>query len=287
MRLAIAQFAPTPGDVHSNLRRSRELVAEAVTARAEFVVFPELSLHGYLAEDVTISATDQRLTAISAGAAHVAVLLGFAESAGVSRYNSAALVADGELRHVHRKLILPSYGPFAEHKRFSPGDALRAFDTPPCRTAVLLCEDVVQPALATIAAHDGAEVLLIPANSAYSLLSEVNHHEHWRAVTSFYARLTQSVVVFANRVGTEGNFRFWGGSHVLGPAGEILAEARRDDEELLLVDIDLAAVERQRDAVPLLRNARLDIVIQELTRLSHRPCPDPPLDAQFRPSPPP
>ncbi len=236
------------------------------------MVFPELSLSGYLIGDLhelpALPANDQRLRTATATAGRAAVVVGFPETDGRHVFNSAALGADGELHHVHRKLILPTYGPFSEREHFAPGDALRAFDTPLGRAAVLLCEDVVQPAFATITAQDGAELLLIPANSAHSLLPTVSNRQHWHTVTRFYARLTQSFVVFANRVGREGPFHFWGGSHVLDPAGRLLAQAPDDEEALLIVDLDLDDVARQRRTLPLLENARLDVVRDELQRVS-------------------
>lgn len=276
MKLAIAQVAPTLGDLQGNLDQTRRVVEQATKAGAELVVFPELNLSGYLVGDTdelpALSATDQRLRTATATAGRGAVLVGFPETDGDHLFNSAALFAGGRLQHVHRKLILPTYGPFTERKHFAPGDALRAFDTPLGRAVILLCEDVVQPAFATIAAHDGAKLLLMPANSAHSLLPEVNNRAHWRAVTSFYARLTQSFVVFVNRVGHEGPFRFEGGSHVLQPTGQLLAEAPYDDEALLVVEFDLDDVARHRRTVPLLSDPRLDVVRDELQRIAHAPA---------------
>jgi len=102
--------------------------------------------------------------------------------------------------------------------------------------------------------------LLIPANNAHSLRPEISNREHWHAVTRFYARLTQTFVVFANRAGEEAPFQFWGGSHVLDPQGQLLAQAPQDEEALLLVELDHHEVARQRQRLPLLQNARLDVV---------------------------
>ena len=209
MKLAVAQVAPVLGELQANLDRSRELIAQAVAKGAELIVFPELNLSGYLTRNqLALTANDPRLR--------------------------AAIDAAGEPRHVQRKLILPSYPPFTEGQNFHPGNALRAVDTPLGRAAILLCEDAVQPGLATVAVHDGAELLLLPANSAHSRLPEVSNREHWHAITSCYSRLTQSFVIFANRVGQEGPFRFWGGSHVVDPRGRIVAQAAQDEKRSCL-----------------------------------------------------
>jgi predicted amidohydrolase len=73
--------------------------------------------------------------------------------------------------------------------------------------------------------------------------------------------------VFVNRVGTEGDLRFWGGSHVVDPWGELVAEAPEGEEHLLTVDIDLADVRRRRRAIPLVKEARLALIHREVTRL--------------------
>jgi predicted amidohydrolase len=77
----------------------------------------------------------------------------------------------------------------------------------------------------------------------------------------------QLFVVFVNRVGTEEGVTFWGGSHVVDPWGEIVAEAPEDVEHLLTVDIDLAAVRRRRREIPLLKEARLGLIHAEVERL--------------------
>lgn len=276
MKLAVAQVAPVLGELQANLDRSRELIAQAVAEGAELIVFPELNLSGYLTRNqLALTANDPRLRAAIDAAGDAAVLLGFPEADNGATYNSAALFIAGEPRHVHRKLILPSYHPFTEGQNFHPGNALRAVDTPLGRAAILLCEDAVQPALATVAVHDGAELLLLPANSAHSLLPEVSNREHWHAITSCYSRLTQSFVIFANRVGQEGPFRFWGGSHVVDPRGRIVAQAAQDEEALLLVELNRHEVPLQRSRLPFLQNARLDVVQQELHRLLPEPSSTP------------
>ncbi len=111
------------------------------------------------------------------------------------------------------------------------------------------------------------------ARASHSLRPEISNREHWHAITSFYARLTQTFVVFANRAGEEAPFRFWGGSHVRDPQGQLLAQASQDEEALLLVELDHHEVARQRQRLPFLQNARLDVVQQELRRISPESSP--------------
>ena len=109
-------------------------MARARDAGADLVVFPELSLTGYalghVDEDVSRAAGDAELTGPRREADGMACVIGFAEAGRVHTYNSAAYLEGGRVRHVHRKLYLPTYDIWEERKHFTPGHALRAFDTP-------------------------------------------------------------------------------------------------------------------------------------------------------------
>lgn len=274
MRISLAQVDAALGDVDANVARAECAVADAVAAGSELVVFPELHLTGYsiggLPEDVSMRADDPRLRRLAERAGGAAVLAGFVEDGpGIHTYNSAGYFGGGELVHLHRKLYLPTYMSFEERKHFTPGPSMRAFPgAGGTRMAVLLCNDAWQPQLAFLATQDGARVLLMPAASAQSQFPDhYDSRTYWRDITRFYARMFQLFVVFVNRVGTEGDLRFWGGSHVVDPWGELVAEAPEGEEHLLTVDIDLAAVRRRRRAIPLVKEARLGLIHREVARL--------------------
>jgi predicted amidohydrolase len=237
-------------------------------------VFPELHLTGYsigqVDEDLSMRADDERLAHLTVRAGNAGVVAGFVEDGpGVHTYNSAAYLQKGHPAHVHRKLYLPTYTTFEERKYFTPGPSLRAFPvTDNTRMAVLLCNDAWQPQLAFLATQDGARVLLIPAASAQSHFPDkYDSRTYWRDITRFYGRMFQLFVVFVNRVGSEGELHFWGGSHVVDPWGEIIAEAPPNAEHLLTVDIDLKDVRRRRRDIPLVKEARLGLINREVERL--------------------
>jgi predicted amidohydrolase len=257
MRVALAQLESRLGEVGANERRAREVLAEARAGGADLVVFPELFLTGYAVGRVTAdtAVTEERVAALSD---RPAAVVGFHEPG----HNSAAWVEGGAVRHVHRKLYLVDYAPFHEDELYSPGLELRAFDTPAGRMAVLICNDAWQPFLPALAAHDGAELLLIPAASSTAVPEA---RAYWRDLTRLYARLLQCYVVFANQAGTNGGFTFWGGSHMVDPRGEIVAEAG-PDETMLVADVDLAQVAARRAELPLLRSLRPELLVSELAR---------------------
>ena len=275
MRITLAQVSSVLGDVEANLVRAAEIVGEAGQDSSDLVVFPELSLTGYalgqVDEDVSMSADDPRLTALSALVPQTDVLIGLYEDGrGVHNYNAAAYLSGGGLVHTHRKLYLPTYDVFEERKHFSPGQTMRAFDTRHGRMATLICNDAWQPHLAFLAVQDGALVLLVPTNSASSQRPDLYHSgTYWRDITVFYARMYQCYVVFCNRVGDEGdNLHFWGGSHIVDPWGTVLCELPFDEEAVATFEIDLALVRARRRALPLVREARLDLIAREARRIA-------------------
>jgi predicted amidohydrolase len=275
MRITLAQAESVLGDVDANLMRATEIMALAASEHSDLVVFPELFLTGYalgrVDEDLTMSADDPRLKALSAVVPQTDVLIGLYEDGlGVHNYNSAAYYEAGSLVHTHRKLYLPTYDVFEERKHFSPGQSMRAYDTRHGRMATLICNDAWQPQLAFLAVQDGARVLLMPTNSAQSRFPErYDSRTYWRDISVFYARMFECYVVFVNRVGEEGeHLRFWGGSHVVDPWGEIVCELPENQEAFVTAEINLANVRKRRREVPLVREARLGLLAREATRLA-------------------
>jgi predicted amidohydrolase len=264
VRLALAQLDARLGDVPANERRVRETVADAKTAGADLVVFPELFLSGYALREVdgdTTRTPEQVASLVESPAA----IVGFHEP-GHDRlgHNSAAYVEAGAVRHVQRKLYLVDYPPFDEDELYSPGAELRAFDTPSGPMAVLICNDAWQPVLPFLAVHDGAQVLLMPSCSSTSVPEA---ESIWHELTRLYARVLECFVVFVNRVGSEAAFTYWGGSHAVDPRGEVLAQAPRLEEALLVVDLDLDGVAERRRELPL-GPPRFDFLLSELSRLT-------------------
>jgi predicted amidohydrolase len=273
LRVAIAQVDCALGDVEDNVRRTGAALEQARAERADLVVFPELNLTGYslgqVADDISLAAVDEELAALLEGDGRMSAVVGFAEAGRLHTYNSAAYVEGGTTRHLHRKLYLPTYGAFEERKHFSPGQAMRAFDTPFGRMAILVCNDMWQPMLPFLAVQDGAQILLVPANSSRQRFPGVaDMPQEWRDINRFHARMLESYVVFVNRVGTEGELTFWGGSQVVDPYGTTVYEAPFDAPSLAVVEIDLGLVRRRRREMPLVREARLALLSREIDRLS-------------------
>ncbi|MBI3750966.1 MAG: carbon-nitrogen hydrolase [Chloroflexi bacterium] len=278
LRIALAQLAPRLGALDDNLRRHHELLAAARDRAAGLVVFPELGLTGYLLQDlaseVAMRLDDPRLAALAGATRDLSAVVSFVEESADHRlFIAAALLEDGEIRHVHRKLFLPTYGLFDERRFFAAGDVLRAV---PSRLGVgvglAICEDFWHLGVPQLLALDGAQLLINPSSSPGRDLAATNEvglgtATSWRILMRTYAQLTGSFVVFCNRVGVDESISFWGGSEVIGPSGEPLFSAPLFDEDLYIVDVELADVRRERIALPLLRDERLELQARELARI--------------------
>jgi predicted amidohydrolase len=269
VRIALAQLDVRPGDAEANAERAREAIAEASVGGAELVVFPELFLTGFLSGqgEQDDAYTSVEVAALVGAADGPALLVGFHEREGSRSYNSAVYLDGDAIVHVQRKLYLVDYPPFDEDDVFAAGDELLLVDGNPARLSVLICNDAWQPFLPFIAVRDGARVLLMPSASSTAVPEA---EPYWRDLTRFYAQMLESYVVYVNRVGREGAFTFWGGSHVVGPEGELVVEAPRLEEALVFADLDLERVDERRRALPLLQEPRLDLLRAELDRLARK-----------------
>jgi predicted amidohydrolase len=278
IRIALAQIAPTLGRLDLNLARHHELIEQARADRADLVVFPELGLTGYqlqdLASEVALRLDDSRLADLADATHDLSAVVSFVEESADHRlFIAAALLEDGEIRHVHRKVYLPTYGLFDERRFFAAGDMLRAV---PSRlglgVGIAVCEDFWHLSVAELLALDGAQLLINVSSSPGRDLASTNEvglgtAASWRQLMRTYAQLTTSFAVFCNRVGVDESISFWGGSEVIGPTGAALLSAPLYDEDLYAVDIDTADIRRERIALPLLRDERPELQVRELSRI--------------------
>lgn len=277
-RVAICQIAPTLGDRKRNLEIHLAQVEQARQQGAELIVFPELSLTGYflrdMVPDVALAVDSPEVQQLARAAGDAAVIAGFVEQGGHDRfYNSAFYAEAGQVRFVHRKVFLPTYGLFDEKRYFWPGDRLRAFDSPLFgRVGILICEDFWHLSSLAVMQAEEIDLLVCICNSpARGVKGErVGTAETYDRLTRAYAETLGANVVFAHRVGFEDGLCFWGGSTVVAPDAEVLAQAPYFDESLLVVDIDMAELRRQRLISPLGRDEQLLLLVEELNRIKRR-----------------
>jgi predicted amidohydrolase len=276
-RVALAQLAPRLGEVDANLDLASDWLRRASAEGAQLAVFPELALTGYLLSDlvpeVAIRADDPRLAALSREAAGALVVIGFVEETDDHRYcNSAALLRDGELVAIHRKVYLPTYGLFDEGRFTRAGDRIRTQDTgdPVGRIGVSVCEDFWHPSLPMLQAQEGASLLVnIAAGPARAPGSAAGTRAiaGWHKMQDTYALLGTVAIAFCNRVGNEEGLTFWGGSRLLAADGAVVAEGPLYQEALVLGSLETDDLRMQRYQLPLLADERLELVRRELDRI--------------------
>ncbi|MGH7590940.1 MAG: nitrilase-related carbon-nitrogen hydrolase, partial [Gemmatimonadales bacterium] len=276
--LAIAQFRPTKGAYAENLARVGALFRELAgwPAPPEIVLFPEAALTGYFLEggvrELAVSAprlfADLSAQHRESGAPPLDVAIGFYESHENQLNNSALYAtlggADAGIRHVHRKVFLPTYGVFDEERFVEAGKTVQAFDTRFGRMAMLVCEDAWHSLMPTLAALDGAQTILIPsATPARGLdpgagaVGRPGNLERWERLAQGIAEEHGVYVAVAQLVGFEGGKAFAGGSVLIGPRGETMVRGPVFEPAVLTATLDPERIARARADAPLLSDLEL------------------------------
>lgn len=274
-RIALAQIAPVLGDRQRNLKLHLEWIERARTAGADLIVFPELSLTGYflrdMVPDVALRRDTPEISALTEAAGAAGLIVGFVEESPQYRFYNAAFFAEGgKVRHVHRKVYLPTYGLFDEKRYFAAGERFQAFDTALLgRVGILICEDFWHLSAVTIMQAEQVDLLVCVSNSPARGIEgpRLRTAETYERLTKTYAETLGAVVVFVHRVGFEDGLCFWGGSAVVGPDARTIADAPLFDEALVIATCDRAELRRQRVLTPLSRDERLLLTIEELQRI--------------------
>jgi NAD+ synthase (glutamine-hydrolysing) len=286
IQLAVAQFAPKKGDYARNLQRLGTLFAQidGLNPRPNLLCLPESTMSGYFVEggvrDVAVTAgtlardlNEQYRNNVSTPR-QLDVVLGFYEVWQNKLYNSSLYVTVGGgepvVRHVHRKVFLPTYGMFDEERFVERGRDIRAFDTPLGRVAMLICEDAWHSMTGTIAALDGAQmILLLAAPPARGPWAKENGSgvpvsvDRWERLAKDIAEEHGVFVVLASLVGSEGGKMFPGASMVHGPKGDLRVRGPLWEEALVTATVSLEDVTRARADTPLV--ADLEVMMPHLT----------------------
>ncbi|MDZ4257413.1 MAG: NAD+ synthase [Gemmatimonadales bacterium] len=277
LTVALCQFRPSKGRVMENMDRVEAVFAAVAAAPTvpDVVIFPEAILTGYFLEGGVLEhacrAEDlhQRLAERHArsGAPPLDVCLGFYELHDDHLYNSAIWTSlggqDAGIRHVHRKLFLPTYGVFDEQRFVEAGREIHAFDTRHGRMAMVVCEDAWHSLVPTIAALDGAQFLAVVAASPARGLApdpanpcQPESLGRWERVARSIATEHGLFVALTQLVGFEGGKGFPGGSLLAGPTGEVLARAPIFEDSVVQHTIELGELARVRAGSPMLADLR-------------------------------
>ena len=277
LNLALAQIAAKLGDVESNLEKHLDFIKQAKSQKADLLVFPELSLTGYVLQDLVASVahtpTDDDLVFkhLLKASNDLDLVVGFVDEDSRHRfYIASAYLSGGRVVHVHHKVYLPTYGLFDEGRFFAWGDSVRAFDTRFGRVGMLICEDFWHASPPYLLWLDGADIMLFSSASPGRGLTDKEKLESARwveRVSKAYASMFTSFIAHCNRVGFEDGLLFWGGATVNDPNGELLAQGPYFEEALTVCELDLNQLRRTRARLPLLRDERTNLTMSELQRI--------------------
>ncbi|TLZ15704.1 MAG: NAD+ synthase [Gammaproteobacteria bacterium] len=227
LRIALAQVNLLVGDVQGNAERVISTARRATgELRADLVLFPELTLSGYPPEDLLFHRgfrrkTEEGLARLQRELGDAAAIVGFPEYTGAGIYNSAALIAGGELIAIHRKAELPNYKVFDEKRYFEPGAQPTVADCRGFRVGLLVCEDTWQPEAAQVSRAAGAELLVVINASPY----EIHKQREREDIARSRARDVGLPLAYVNLLGGQDELVFDGNSFVMDAEGEVVMRA--------------------------------------------------------------
>ena len=247
LRLALGQFNPTVGDIAGNTARIIELIDQARASHADLVAFPELAVTGYPPEDLLFkpsfladnAAAVQRIAAASRG---IAVIVGCVE-VGDDIANAAAVINDGRVLDWYRKMYLPNYGVFDEDRYFRRGDSCPVYVINGCPVGVNICEDIWYPVGPIAVQRDAGAEVIVNINASPFHAGKAAQRERMIATR---AADNGVFVAYLNTVGGQDELVFDGASVVCAPDGAVIARGPSFEDRLIVTDLDVDSVFRQR-----------------------------------------
>ncbi len=242
VRIALAQVNHVVGDVTANEASVRRMAEEAARLGAQLVVYPELSITGYPPEDLVfkpsfIAANLAALRRLAASSGPMPLIVGFVDWEADRRFDAAAVLQNGSIVTVYRKILLPNYGVFDEKRYFEPGGGGTVLDCGDVAIGLTICEDIWH------AEGPHRDEAASGANLIVNLSASPYHRAKWRQrqeLVCTRAREAHAAIAYANMVGGQDDLVFDGFSLVVDHTGTVLAQAEGFSETLLVVDVPVA-----------------------------------------------
>ncbi len=248
LRVALCQRNFSVGDLAGNVEEIRRSLVEARELGADLALFPELSITGYPPEDLLLKPhfaeeADAALRDLASDVRDIVAVVGYPQLAD-DLYNTAAILAAGDVAATYRKRYLPNYGVFDEQRYFARGDDALVLDLDGAKVGVTICEDLWYPGgpAQRAAVDGGAEVLICLSASPYQRGKGLERERILATRCLDYV----CYLAFCNAIGGQDELVFDGHSLVIDPRGNIVARGRQLEEDLLVVDLELTRVSRRR-----------------------------------------
>ena len=247
MKVTLAQFAPKLAK--DNIQTHLDIINKH-KSQSDLIVFPELSLHGYLLQDKVYedAYTLTDLSVLIEASKEVDIIIGLALKEEKAIYNSALYLSGGTVLHTHHKNHLANYGMFEEARYFFKGEVTQSFQTDFGESMVLVCEDLWRASIVAKVADYKPKYLFVIANSPARDFEEKELliQSQWQALLKSTALLSGTTVVFVNRTGFEDGLGFWGGSCVISADAKVIHQLELFKENIKTVDIKAGLFEAKK-----------------------------------------
>lgn len=261
-RIALAQISCRQGNKRENLETIKRNVARAKKENARLVVFPELSLTGYVVRDQVYDLAERipgpstRAIERTAKANGMYIIFGMpeiSEKTNSTLHNAAVIAGPEGYIGKYRKMYLPTHSVFEEKRYFRPGYQASVYDTEIGKIGMIICYDIYFPEVTRLMRLDGAQLIVcISASPAV-------RRSYFETLTAARAIENTAFLAYVNLAGIEDGLQFWGGSRLLGPSGTIIAQAKYDKEDFTVAEVDYNDLRAVEAFVPTLRDLRPEL----------------------------
>jgi predicted amidohydrolase len=270
IKLALVQMSIKRENKTENLKKMEELTVKAKAQGADLVVFPELSLTGYVIRDQiyelaeTIPGPSTQKIEEIAKKTGMHVIFGMpevSEKTKATLYNTAVFIGPEGFIGKYRKMYLPTHSVFEEKRYFRPGYETVAFETPLGRIGLCICYDLFFPEVTRLTRLKGAQ--LIVAISA----SPAVRRSYFEIITAARALENTAFLAYVNLVGVQDGLQFWGGSRLVSPTGDVVVKAKYEEEDFVVCEVNYGDLRATEAFIPTLRDLRPEL-FEELKKTS-------------------
>jgi predicted amidohydrolase len=262
IKIALAQISCKRENKTENIKKIKELTEKAKTHGADLIIFPELSLTGYIIRDQvyemaeTIPGPSTKKIEEIAKKTNLHIIFGMAELSQKTKatvFNTAVFIGPKGLIGKYRKMYLPTHSVFEEKRYYRLGYQAAAFDTPIGKVGLCICYDIFFPEVSRLTRLLGAQLIVcISASPAI-------RRSYFELLTASRALENTTFLAYVNLVGIEEGLQFWGGSRLISPTGEIIAKACYDEEDFTICELNFNELKTVEPFIPTLRDLRPEL----------------------------
>ena len=262
IKLALAQISSKRENKKENLQKIEELTIRAQEQASDLVIFPELSLTGYVVRDQiyelaeTIPGPSTKKIEDIAKKTGMHIIFGMPELSEKTKatiFNTAVFVGPTGFIGKYRKRYLPTHSVFEEKRYFRPGYQTAAFNTALGNIGLCICYDLFFPEVCRLTRLKGAQFIV-----AISASPSVRR-SYFEILTAARALENTAFLAYVNLVGIEDGLQFWGGSRLVSPTGDVLAKAKYDEEDFVTCEVDYSDIRPAETFIPTLRDLRPEL----------------------------